>query len=79
LSATAGAARHRFLAASILICLARRTNGSAIHLPSDHSRPQRRHVDPHPYHGVKNDSMRVRFVQSGQLVASIVFAVDCGA
>ncbi len=54
-------------------------NGSDIHSPSFQFLPHRKHVVSHPYHGVKNSIIRVRFLQSGQFSACIFFAVACGA
>jgi len=74
-----GIDRHTLLAWAILRCLIPRQNSNGIQYPSLHCLPQRIHVESHPYHGVKKDSIRVRFLQSKQVVAVARFAVACGA
>ena len=67
------------LADLMLSRLAYRYDSNRIHSPSCHSRPQRMQVLAQPYQGVKNSSMRVLFLQSGQTQATARLAVDLGA
>ena len=76
---TGGIARHNLFARSILCWRIPRTKSNGIHSPSIHCLPHLRQVESFPYHGVKKESSRVLFLQSGQVSTITALAVALGA